>query len=76
MKTEAQRLVDAVRAAASAHHSTWEALVPDPFTINFAAEAAEEAAYVDMAEAKRQLRDHICRTYGLTIREFASLAMP
>lgn len=76
MDSEALGLVDEVRAAARVHNATWEALVPDPFTINFAAEQAEEAAYADMAAAKRRLRDHICRVYGLTIRELASLAMP
>ena len=76
MNTEAERLVAAVREAALAHDATWEALVPDPFTVNLSAEAAEEAAYEDMAKAKRALRAHICDTYGLSIRELSSLAMP
>lgn len=74
--TEARELVEAVRQAARAHNRTWEALVPDAFTINLAAEAAEERAYAEMAGAKHALRDHICRVYGLSIRELASLAMP
>ena len=69
-------MVDAVRAAARIHNSTWEALVPDSFTVNLAAERAEELAYADMAVIKQQLRDHICATYGISIRELASLAMP
>ena len=69
-------LVDAVRDAARIHNSSWEALVPDSFTVNLAAELAEERAYADMAVIKQQLRDHICRTYGISIRELASLAMP
>lgn len=76
MDPEAQRLVAAVRAAARIHDATWESLVPDPFTVNAAAEEAEEAAYAEMAAAKRLLRDHICRTYGISIRELSSLAMP
>lgn len=76
MPTEGEALVAAVRAAAAVHHSSWEALVPDAFTVNAAAEAQEEAAYAEMAAAKRRLRDHICRVYGISIRELASLAMP
>lgn len=70
------RLVDAVRTAARAHSLSWEAMVPDQFTVNLAAEAAEEAAYREMAARKRALRDHICATYGISIRELTSLAMP
>lgn len=73
---EARELVESVRAAARTHNRTWEALVPDAFTINLAAEAEEERAYEEMAAAKHALRDHICRVYGLSIRELASLAMP
>lgn len=76
MSDEARTLVAAVREAARAHNSSWEALVPDPFTVNFSAETAEEAAYADMARAKAALRDHICHTYGITARELASLALP
>lgn len=72
----AHELVAAVRAAARAHNKTWEALVPDAFTINLAAEAAEERAYADMAEAKHALRNHICHLYGISARELASLALP
>lgn len=68
-------LVAAVRAAAQVHAASWEALVPDSFTVNFAAEAVEEAAFDTMAEAKRRLRDHICDTYGVSIRELANLAV-
>jgi len=73
---EARILVEDVRSAARAHSLTWEKMVPDAVTLNRAAEAAEEAAYADMAAAKARLRDHICATYGLTIRELASLASP
>ena len=73
---EARRLVEMVRAAARRHNATWEMLVPDRITINLDAEAAEEEAYAEMAEAKRQLRDHICQVYGISIRELASLARP
>lgn len=76
MQDEAKTLVDAVRDAARRHNVTWGMLIPDPFTVNHAAEAAEEAAYADMAAAKAALRDHICRTYGISIRELSSLAMP
>lgn len=76
MSTEAERLVAAVRTAAAAHNATWESLVPDPFTVNLTAEAEEEAAYAQMATAKGHLRDHICRTYGISIRELSSLAQP
>ncbi|MDQ2878135.1 MAG: hypothetical protein M3R41_03540 [Pseudomonadota bacterium] len=73
---EGHDLVSQVRAAAKAHNATWEALVPDRFQINLAAERAEEDAYAEMAAAKAELRAHICRTYGISIRELASLAMP
>jgi hypothetical protein len=73
---DARELVESVRAAARAHNRTWEALVPDAFTVNLAAEAEEERAYEAMATAKHALRDHICSVYGLSIRELASLAMP
>jgi chromosomal replication initiation ATPase DnaA len=69
-------LVSLVREAALKHNITWAELVPDEFTINLAAEAAEEHAYAEMAIAKAALRDHICDTYGISIRELASLAMP
>ena len=69
-------LVAAVRRAAAVHNLTWEAMVPDQFTINLLAEAAEERAYVAMAAEKTRLREHICATYGISIRELASLAMP
>ena len=48
-ETAGRALVDQVRAAARAHNSTWEAMIPDAFTIDLAAEAAEEAAYTIMA---------------------------
>lgn len=69
-------LVEQVRLAARAHAVSWEALVPDRFTVNVAAEAAEEDAYAGLAEAKAALRDHICRTYGISARELSSLALP
>lgn len=67
-------LVEFVREAARRHNASWEALVPDRFSINLLAEDAEELAYRDMAEAKALLRNHICETYGISIRELASLA--
>lgn len=73
---EARQLVDAVRAAAAAHRSTWEAMVPDSFTVDLAMEPAEEAAYADLARAKARLKAHICQVYGLSPREIASLATP
>jgi hypothetical protein len=73
---EAKQLVEAVREAARRHNQTWENLVPNAFQVDFAHEEAEELAYAEMAAAKRALRDHICETYGITIRELASLAMP
>jgi len=75
MIEDGRALVEAVRAAARIHATSWEALVPDSFMVNFAAEADEEAAFAEMAEAKRRLRDHICETYGVSIRELANLAV-
>ena len=69
-------LVAAVRTAAALHNLTWEALVPDQFTVDLRAEAAEERAYLEMARHKAELREHICATYGISIRELSSLAMP
>ena len=74
--SDGQELVAAVRRAARAHSRTWEAMVPDQFTVDLAAEAAEEADYTEMALHKRALRDHICDTYGISIRELTSLALP
>ena len=68
-------LVAAVRRAAAAHSLSWEAMVPDQFTVNLLAEAAEERAFQAMAAEKARLRAHICATYGLSIRELAGLAM-
>ena len=73
---DARNLVEAVRTAAQRHNMTWDMLVPDRHTIDFAHEEAEEAAYAEMATAKRALRDHICETYGISARELASLALP
>lgn len=69
-----KELVAVVRDAARRHNITWEQLVPDRFQIDFVHEEAEELAYAEMAAAKSALRDHICETYGLTVRELASLA--
>lgn len=74
--SEAHERVAAVRAAAAIHRSTWEALVPNQFDVNLSAEMAEEAAYTEMAKAKAALRAHICETYGISVRELSSLAMP
>lgn len=73
---EGRALVQAVRQAARLHSHSWEALVPDAFTVNLLAEAEEERAYADMAIAKRDLRDHICQVYGISARELSSLALP
>lgn len=73
-RDDARALVADVRAAAARHRTTWESLVPDQFTVDLLHEPAEEAAYAEMAEAKRKLRDHICETYGLSVRELISLA--
>ena len=73
---EAKQIVNVVRDAARKHNKTWEQLVPDQFTVNFAAEEAEELAYQEMAAAKSVLRDHICQTYGISARELSSLALP
>lgn len=73
-QSEAQALVAAVRRAARRHGLAWEAMVPDSTTFNPAAEAREEEAFADMAIAKSALRRHICDTYGITLRELASLA--
>jgi hypothetical protein len=72
---DGKSLVKAVRNAARRHNTTWEALVPDHFSIDLEHEAAEEEAYAEMARAKAALRDHICETYGITLRELSSLAM-
>jgi hypothetical protein len=74
--SKGEALVEQVREAALRHNRTWAELVPDEFTVNLAAEAAEEAAYAEMAIAKAALRDHICDTYGISARELASLALP
>lgn len=74
-KTLAHDLVAAVREAAAVHQTTWEALVPNRFEVNLQAEAAEEDAYAEMARRKAALRQHICDTYGISIRELSSLAM-
>lgn len=73
---EGRKLVEAVRQAALKHAASWEALVPNAFQIDLSAEAAEEAAYAEMALAKRALRDHICVVYGISFRELSSLAAP
>lgn len=72
----ARALVEAVRDAARRHDDSWDALVPDQFTVDLRFEAAEEAAYAEMARAKAALRQHICEIYGLSARELASLAQP
>lgn len=73
---DGRRLVEAVREAARLHNSSWEALVPDAFTVDLTFEAAEERAFADMAVTKSALRAHICHVYGISIRELSSLAMP
>ncbi|MGF7147345.1 hypothetical protein FHS96_000954 [Sphingomonas zeicaulis] len=66
----------AVRTAVAVHKASWARLVPSETVINLEAEAEEEAAYVDMAIAKAELRDHICRIYGLSSSELSALAAP
>lgn len=68
-------LVAEVRAAAARHDSCWKALVPNRFVVDQSAEAAEDVAFQEMAQAKERLRDHICATYGITIRELSSLTL-
>ena len=72
----AHRLVAKVRASAAVHAASWEALVPDRLAIDLSQERGERDAYCARARAKAVPRRHICDTHGLTIREFASLAMP
>ena len=67
-------LVQDVRDAAARHKVSWGVLVPSAFVVDPRAEEEEEEAYQDMAEAKRALRDHICKTYGITAAELCSLA--
>jgi hypothetical protein len=69
-----KELVATVRNAARRHNLTWEALVPNADQVDFAHEEAEELAYAEMAAAKAALRDHICETYGISVRELNSLA--
>ena len=71
---DAKALVAAVQEMARLHNGSWEAMVPSSFVVNVAAEAAEDAAYADMAEAKRLLRAHICEVYGISIEDLANLA--
>ena len=68
-------LVAAVRSAVAAHGECWGVLVPTPFVVNQSGEAAEEAAFQAMAEAKRRLRDHILETYGLSPEELSGLVV-
>ena len=75
-KRNGKALVAAVREAARRHNTTWEALVPDHFTIDIDHEDAEEEAYAEMARAKTALRDHICETYGISMRELSNLTTP
>lgn len=74
MDDEGRALVAAVREAARAHGASWSAMVPNSFEVNADAEAAEDAAFATMAEAKRRLRVHVAATYGVSIRELATLA--
>ena len=74
-RIDGRGLVSEVRHAARAHGRTWEALVPSQFEINLDAEGAEEAAYAEMAQAKRRLRDHICESYACRKRAASSAAM-
>jgi hypothetical protein len=67
-------MVAAVRAAAARHAIVWRDLVPTRYEVNAAAEAAEDIAFQDMADAKQALREHICRSYGVTAAELCSLA--
>ncbi|WP_267397150.1 MULTISPECIES: hypothetical protein [unclassified Sphingomonas] len=64
-----------VRATAERHNIAWSALVPSRDVVDWSAEAHEEAAFVEMAEAKHALRQHLCETYGISAEEFAYLAL-
>jgi hypothetical protein len=72
--SDGRALVEAARIAARAHAASWEALVPDRFAVNVAAEAGEEAAFDDMAAVKALLRAHIEATYGVSIEDLTRLA--
>jgi hypothetical protein len=76
MLLDARSLVDAAAEATRLHRLAWDALVPDRFTVNPAAEAAEEDAYAEMVCAKQALRDHVRATYGITAEELARLTQP
>ena len=70
---DARHLVTAVREAAARHRIAWGELVPAADLVNHGAEAAEDAAYAEMAAAKQRLRDHICTHYGISAAELAGL---
>ena len=74
MQDDGRDLVELVRAAARDHAASWELLVPSPFAVNRAEEAAEDTAFAAMADAKRRLSDHVVATYGVTPDQLASLA--
>ncbi len=71
---QGRELAAAVRQAAARHQIAWGELVPTQHVVNRDAEAAEDVAYVEMEEAKRRLRDHICELYGISAAELCSLA--
>lgn len=73
---DARSIVAAVRRAAAVHDASWAAMVPDQFTVEAGAEAAEEQAYRAMAVQKARLREHIGTTYGVSIDELVRLAIP
>ncbi|UAK24004.1 hypothetical protein [Sphingomonas nostoxanthinifaciens] len=74
LAVEGHGFVATVREAQHHHATAWRSLVPDAATVNVAFEAAEEEAYAGLAAAKALLREHICRTYGVSPRELCRLA--
>jgi hypothetical protein len=68
-----EQLVASAREAVSKHRIAWRELVPDPHTVNLAAEADEDAAHEAMVSAKSRLRAHVLQTYGVDISELCNL---
>jgi hypothetical protein len=68
-------LVAVVRATAERHSIAWKALVPSRDVVDWSAEDIEDAAFNEMAEAKRALRQHMCETYGITPEELGYLTV-
>jgi hypothetical protein len=73
--TAGRALVAIVRATAERHNIAWNALVPSREVVDWSAEDIEDAAFNEMVEAKRALRQHICETYGITPEELGHLTL-